>query len=140
MVVPRFLLDTNAISEPVRPRPSDVFLSRFRQHQSSLCTCAIVWHEAWYGVSVLPVGARRRLIEEFLQVVLRGMPILPYDDRAARWHGEERARLRHLGRPTSFADGQIAAVAVVNDRTLVTSNTADFTSFAGLKVVDWTLP
>ncbi len=36
------------------------------------------------------------------------LPILPYDERAAEWHGEERARLKRSGRIAPFADGQIA--------------------------------
>jgi hypothetical protein len=51
------------------------------------------------------------------------VPILPYDDRAAQWHAEERARLYQKTPP--FIDGQIAAVAVVNELTLITNNLLD---------------
>jgi predicted nucleic acid-binding protein len=39
---------------------------------------------------------------------------------------------RHL-----FADGQIAAIAAVNELTLVTNNEADFRRFQGLRAVSW---
>jgi len=48
-----------------------------------------------------------------------------------------RARLKPVGRTPSFVDGQIAAVAIVNDATLVTANVADFAPFDGLRVEDW---
>jgi tRNA(fMet)-specific endonuclease VapC len=70
--------------------------------------------------------------------VVRGsFPILPYDEAAATWHGEERVRLDALGRPAPFVDGQIAAIAHVNGLVLVTTNDRDFARFAGLAVENW---
>jgi tRNA(fMet)-specific endonuclease VapC len=51
--------------------------------------------------------------------------VLPYDGAAARWHARERARLAKLGRPAPFADGQVAAIAAVNQLVLVTRNVSD---------------
>jgi tRNA(fMet)-specific endonuclease VapC len=64
-------------------------------------------------------------------------PNLPYDETAATWHGEERARLEALGRPTPFVDGQIAAIARVNGLVLVTTKERDFVRFEGLSVENW---
>jgi tRNA(fMet)-specific endonuclease VapC len=64
-------------------------------------------------------------------------PILPYDEAAATWHGEERARLEALGRPAPFVDGQIAAIAHVHGLVLVTTNDKDFARFKGLPVENW---
>jgi tRNA(fMet)-specific endonuclease VapC len=63
-------------------------------------------------------------------------PILAYDETAATWHGEERARLEALGRPAPFVDGQIAAIAHVHGL-LATTNNKDFAHFKGLKVENW---
>lgn len=52
---------------------------------------------------------------------------------------EERARLSKTGLTPSFADGQIAAVAAVNDLTLVT-DVADFENFDGLRIERWHQP
>lgn len=65
------------------------------------------------------------------------MPILPYDEAAADWHARERARLVAAGRTPPLLDGQIAAVAAVNDLVLVTSNVRDFRGFDGLRIEDW---
>jgi tRNA(fMet)-specific endonuclease VapC len=70
-------------------------------------------------------------------VVAAAFPILPYDEPAATWHGHERARLEHVGRPVPHVDGQIAAIAQVNGLTLVTVNAKDFGRFKDLEVVDW---
>src|SRR2546428_68996 len=56
---------------------------------------------------------------------------------AAEWHARERARLASIGRTVPFADGQIAAVARVNDMVVVTANVGDFEVFRGVEVEDW---
>ncbi len=63
--------------------------------------------------------------------------MLPYDEAAAHWHGHERARLDRLGRPAPYVDGQIAAIAFVNDIVLVTANVKDFARFRDVKVENW---
>ncbi len=67
-------------------------------------------------------GRRRRALERYLDEVVALLEVLAYDDRAAVWHASTRAPLEALGWSTSFADGQIAAVAAVNDLVVVTRN------------------
>ena len=43
-MTPRFLLDTNLISEPLRPRPNPSVLARLEQHEAELAIAAPVWH------------------------------------------------------------------------------------------------
>jgi len=134
----RYLLDTNVISEPLRPQPDARTLDTLRQHQGAVAIATVVWHELWYGCERLPDSARRSAIEHYLvQVVAATIPLLPYHDQAAIWHARERARLAALGRTPPFANGQIAAIAHTNRLTLVTFNTADYADFAGLSVEDW---
>lgn len=98
-----------------------------------------MWHELLFGCRRLPSGRKRDEIELYLQSVIRGhLPILPYDEAAASWHAEERARLVKLGKTPSYIDGQIAAIAASQNLTLVTANTRHFEVFEGLAVVDWT--
>ena len=138
MVIPRFLLDTDALSEPLRPRPDEAFLARFREHADSLAIAATTWQEALYGLGRLPDGARKQRIREYLhEVVLATIPVLPYDDPAARWHAERRVRLEAYGKKVAFADGQIAAIASVNGCELVTFDTRHFAAFDGLVVTTW---
>lgn len=136
----RFLLDTNVISEPLRPQPHKGVLARLQQHGSDIAIASVVWHELAYGAARLPASARRTMIERYLhQVVARTIPILPYNEQAALWHARERARLVLLGRTPAFADGQIAAIAQTQQLILVTCNTADYADFSGLALEDWSI-
>ena len=113
-------------------------LEGIRAHEGELATCAIVWHELHYGAARLPPSAKRAAIEAYLaEAVQPALAILPYDEDAAAWHARERARLERRGRPPSAADGQIAAIAAVNELILVTANARDFRRFSGLRVEDW---
>jgi tRNA(fMet)-specific endonuclease VapC len=134
----QFLLDTNIISEPLRPAPNQQILDHLQQHQDKIAIAAVVWHELWFGCLRLPASARRTAIERYLnEVVAVSMPILAYDRRAAEWHAAERARLVVIGKTPPFADGQIAAIAQANSLTLVTANLSDYAAFQGLTVIDW---
>ena len=136
-----FLLDTNIVSEPLRPVPNQQVLERLKRHEDEIALAAIVWHELLLGAYRLSPSARRSAIEQYLsQVIALTMPILPYDSRAALWHAAERARLVSLGKTPPFADGQIAAIAKVNDLVLVTVNIADFVLFQDIQVEDWSSP
>jgi len=134
----KYLLDTNVLSEPLRPAPDPKILERLHTHQDQLATASIVWHELLFGCYRLPVSAKRAAIENYLlQVVAPSVEILPYDESAAEWHAVERARLTHTGKTPSFADSQIAAIAKTNDLILVTLNTPDYSDFQGLDIEDW---
>ena len=99
---------------------------------------APTWHELRFGCERLPGSRRRELIENYLATVVRvDFPILPYDEAAAAWHARERARWLTRGSTPPFVDGQIAAIASVNDLVLVTANGADFAAFEGLRLEDW---
>lgn len=134
----RFLLDTDTISEPLRPSPSAPVMAELRRHIDALATAAPVWHELRFGCERLPASRRRQAIEAYLERVVRQtLPILPYDSHAAEWHGRERSRLVREGLTPTFVDGQIAAIAAVNGLTLVTGNTRDYSGYRGLRVVSW---
>jgi len=137
-VTTRFLLDTNVVSEPLRPQPSPGLMRRLRDHEGEMAIPALVWHELRFGCARLALSRRREAIERYLdEVVSVSLPVLDYDRRAADWHALERARLVSAGRTPPFVDGQIAAMAHVNGLILVTSNKADFQEFNGLQVRSW---
>lgn len=134
----RFLIDTNTLSEPLRPQANEKVLARMQQYQHQIATASIVWHELQYGCRRLPLSRRREQIEMYLkQLVTSQLTILPYDTLAATWHAKERERLARIGKTPAFADTQIAAVAASNNLILVTRNLKDFDSFSGLQVENW---
>ena len=133
-----YLLDTNIVSEPLRPRPADGIMRRLRQYDGEIAIPSPVWHELRFGCTRLPPSRRRDAVERYIEtVVLQSFPVLDYDLDAADWHARERARLVAAGKTPPFVDGQIAAIACVNDLTLVTSNLDDFREFGELKVQSW---
>lgn len=134
----RYLLDTNIVTEPLKRMPNEIVMKQLQIYQHELAIAAPVWHELWFGCSRLEPSKRRMQIEEYLNtVVLSTMPILAYDEKAAYWYALERARLMNIGLPTPFADGQIAAVAVVNNLTLITNNVADYRNYDKLQLGNW---
>jgi len=134
----RYLLDTGVVSSPVSKTPDADIVRRLDEHGHQCAIAAPVWHELTYGCRRLARGRRRAALETYLHDVIRAsFPILPYDEAAAAWHGHERARLEALGRPAPFVDGQIAAIAHVNDLVLVTLNARDFGRFNEIAVEDW---
>ena len=134
----RYLLDTSIVSVPVSKKPDPRVLKRLDVDGPECAIAAPVWHELSYGCRRLPQGKRRTALDAYLRDVVRNsFPILPYDEAAAEWHGEERARLESVGRPAPFVDGQIAAIAHVHGLIVVTVNHGDFERFKGLRVENW---
>lgn len=126
------------VSNPVSRRPDPQVLERLDANGPACAIAAPVWHELTFGCRRLPRGRRRAALESYLEDVVRpSFPIMSYDELAAGWHGRERARLEALGKPAPYVDGQIAAIAEVNDLILVTANTKDFARFKGLTVENW---
>jgi len=134
----RYLLDTNVLSEPLRPEPDPGIMGHLRANRTEAATAAPVWNELVFGCRRLPPSARRRTLEQYVSETLApALEVLPYDKAAADWHAAERARLGSAGRTPSFVDGQIAAIAHENGLVLVTRNTRDFADFQDLDVEDW---
>jgi tRNA(fMet)-specific endonuclease VapC len=134
----RYLLDTNIVSQPVAKTPAASVLRKLRSIGDQCAIATPVWHELQYGCKRLPAGKRREALEDYLtEVVQISFPILPYDEAAAKRHATERARLEGSGTTAPFVDGQIAAIALVHDLVLVTSNVKDFAPFTGLVVESW---
>ncbi|MFZ5799647.1 MAG: PIN domain-containing protein [Desulfobulbaceae bacterium] len=137
-MVIKYLLDTNVLSEAVKTSPLPAIMDKLSRHRDEIATAAPVWHELQFGCRRLPPSRKRETIETYLyQVVLPNLPILPYDEQAAAWHAEERARLVGQGKTPAFVDGQIAAIAAVHQLILVTRNITDFSDFSEPSLENW---
>ena len=134
----RYLLDTTTVSEPLRTKPAAGVMRRLRKYDGETAIPAPVWHQLRCGCARLPPSRRRQVIEHYLEsVVLVSFPVLNYDRAAADWHAQEHTRLSAIGRTPPFVEGQIAAIAYINDLVLISSNAVDFRDFQGLKVRSW---
>ncbi|MCK5156590.1 MAG: type II toxin-antitoxin system VapC family toxin [Spirochaetales bacterium] len=135
---PIYLLDTCILSEPIKPNPVELVMKKLHKYEGLMAIPAIVWHELLYGVSRLPEGRRkRRLFAYVMDVVAPVFPVMPYDDHAAWIHASLRTQSESEGKTLSFADGQIASIALSNNMILVTRNEKDFTGISQLHLENW---
>ncbi len=132
-----WLLDTNVLSEAMRPSPHAGVKANLARYEGELAVAAPVLHELRFGWLRMPAGQRRDAIGRFVQEVVGSLPVLPYDAAAARIHAELRVQRQQAGQPLPFVDGQIAAIAMAHGTTLVTRNTRDFAGLAGLRIANW---
>jgi predicted nucleic acid-binding protein len=133
------LLDTNIVSEVMRPSPADGVLRWLDdQETEDLYLSAITIAEISFGIRVLPDGRRRSTIaESFEEFVGRGFEqrVLDFDTTAAYLFGDLMASRREAGRPMSFPDGQIAAIARRHRCALATGNVKDF-NLCGIELLN----
>jgi len=124
------ILDTNIVSEFMTSPPSGAVLRWLNdQNTPSLYLTSITIAEIAYGLSVLPMGKRKRLLDErFKLFVASGFDqrILTFDESAAYIYGDLLAHRRKLGCPMSCFDGQIASIARSRGFAIATRNTKDF--------------
>ena len=128
-----FLLDTNVISETVRPRPDKTVLDWIEsQIPSDLFLAAQTLGELVRGARRVREQARREQFERWIEQDLARQfdgRILPFDASTATVWGRLMGDGDRAGRRPSAADAQIAAAAIQHDLTLVTRNVKDFRSF-----------
>jgi predicted nucleic acid-binding protein len=135
-----FLLDTNVLSELMRPRPAPAVLDWFAQNaRATMRTSAITQAEILTGVALLPAGKRRTTLavaaEQMFEQDFAGN-CLGFDTAAAKHYAVIVATRSRQGRAISTEDAQIAAIALTAGLTLVTRNTKDFENIHGLSVVN----
>jgi tRNA(fMet)-specific endonuclease VapC len=132
-----YLLDTNTCIGYLNGTAVSV-LSRMRVTPvREIMVCSVVKAELFYGAmkSTNPaqvLAAQKKFLDQFAS--------LPFDDRAADEYGRIRAHLARHGTPIGPNDLLIAAIALSNNATLVTHNTAEFNRVPGLTITDWETP
>ena len=136
------LLDTNVLSELMRPSPAAEVLRWFAAHSASqLFTTKITQAEILHGLKVMPKGKRRAALQLAVEAILEedfADRILPFDSDAARVFPKIAGSRRALGRPMAQWDAQIAAIARSRGAALATRNSNDF-EHCGVRVVNpWT--
>ncbi len=125
-----FLLDTNAISEWVKPRPNAGLIRWMESADEDRVYISVIsLAELRYGVERMPGGARRNRLEQWLRDELplrfEGR-ILSVNERVAEAWGKTVSRSEAVGRPVGAMDALLAATAEIYRLTLVTRNVSDF--------------
>jgi predicted nucleic acid-binding protein len=132
------VLDTNVLSETLRPRPEAKVLDWLNAQQAeTLFITSVTVAEMMFGIAVLPEGRRKSMlilaVEELL-TLFRGR-ILPFDTEAACHHAGLAVKARLIGRGFPPPDGYIAAIAAARGYAIASRDTAPYEA-AGLKVMD----
>jgi toxin FitB len=133
------LLDTNVVSEPLKPFGNPLVLQWIdAQSIGTLHLSAISLAELRFGMAVMPDGKRRcdlqRKLEETILPLFAGR-ILPFDTCATPAYALLRARARRAGRAIDKFDASIAAIAVVHGLTAATRDTSPFRA-AGINFIN----
>ena len=133
------IIDTNIISEMMKPSPVTAVLDWFNEQETmSLYLTTITIGEIGYGIRALPDGKRRQLLAEGFETLLKvafEYRILDFDGTAARRYGDIMASRKEMGRPLSSLDGQIIAIARTNTCAVATRNIRDFED-CGLTIIN----
>jgi predicted nucleic acid-binding protein len=135
----RYLLDTNIISNVVKPQPSEALLAWMGARQDEdLFIASLTVAEIRRGILEKPKGKKRDVLEAWFsgpegpQALFAGR-ILGFDDKAALIWARLMAEGKASGHPRSALDMIVAAIAGANDCVIVTDNEKDF---AGLRMVN----
>lgn len=135
----RYLLDTNVISNLVKPNPSEslvAWMSTIRDEDLFIASLTVA--EIRRGILDTPPGRKRDALDVWFsgpdgpQALFAGR-VLAFDDRAGLIWAEFMAAGKAAGKTRSALDMIIAAVAVVNDCVVATDNERDF---AGIRIVN----
>lgn len=125
-----FLLDTNCISELVRPKPEPRVVEWMEAaDETMLFLSVLTMGEIRKGLAGLAQGKRRTILETWLEVDLQARfsgRIVPIDSAVADRWGLLAGEARRDGKPLSIIDGLLAATALHHNLTVVSRNSSDF--------------
>ncbi len=123
------VLDTNVVSELMKPAPSASVVSWLeRQAADDVTTTAVTVGEIRYGIARLPQGRRKTELLAAADRTFQGFSeiILAFDEPSAAHYSEVVVTRARKGEPISGFDAQIAAICRANRSPLATRNVADF--------------
>ena len=121
-------LDTNVVSELVKPQPNAKVIAWLTQHDLSLALSTIVLAEITYGIEKIRPDERACRLEGFPAELQRRYAgrLYGFDQESALLYGVLMGHSRRQGRMLSTADGMIAAIAMRHQGELATRNGDDF--------------
>ena len=133
------ILDTNVVSEPMRPQPAqEILVWLASQPAAELFITSITEAEILFGIERLPDGRRRQKLREQAQAMFaqdfKGR-ILAFGGDAANHYASVRAARERLGRQVPPQDAQIAAIARLYHAPVATRNVSDFLD-CGIEIIN----
>lgn len=134
------LLDTNVLSELMRPSPNDSVVQWLDSYpDDEIWISAVTVAEVRLGLALLPEGRRRQMLTELAEQMFNEEffeKCLPFDYQAAGEYAKIVSSRSRQGRPITVEDAQIAAIAIEAGLELATRNTKDFQGLECLKMVN----
>lgn len=135
------LLDTNVVSEAMKPEPHPSVRGWLdAQAAETLFLSSVTIAELMFGIGALPRGKRKDRLATTLDGVMELFKprVLPFDTQAARRYADLAVKARKAGKGFPTPDGYIAAIAAAHGFAVASRDTAAFAA-AGLTVIDpWT--
>ncbi len=135
------LLDTNVVSEPLRPAPDARVIAWIdAQALETLFLSAITVAELRAGLALLPAGRRRAGLQESLETMVLPLfsgRVLPFDLGCTQAYAELMAKSRASGLTIATSDGYIAAIAAANGLTVATRDTGPFAAAGPVVINPW---
>ncbi len=128
-----FLIDTN-IAIHLRDGFEPV-LDKVAAHRDAVALSALSLAELQRGIYKSPQHSAVRHAR--LAIILRSLPVLPFDAAAAEAYGQVIAQIGWV-KGRDF-DRMMASHAISSGRVLVTANTADFADVPGLTIENWAI-
>jgi toxin FitB len=132
------ILDTNVVSELMRPEPAPQVASWVRDRdRRELRTSAITLAEVLYGIARLPDGRRKQVLLAAADDIFSTFEdqVLPVDATVAEHYAAIASRRERAGKPIAGFDALIAAVCRSQGAALATRNVSDFDG-TGIEVMD----
>jgi len=129
-----YLLDTNTCIELLNERDTPIALKLVSVSANEVRLCSVVKAELYHGAYK---SSRREANLDLLTRFFQRFESLSFDDIAAEHYGRLRSVLQKQGILIGPNDLLIASIALANNITLVTHNTAEFGRVPGLQMEDW---
>jgi toxin FitB len=131
------VVDTNVVSELMRPSPSAVVVAWVRRNEGELYTTSITLAEIGYGIERLADGRRKQLLRSTAEEVFADFAerVLAFDAEAALAYARIVSGRDRTGLPIDGFDAQIASICNVHQAALATRNAKDFQD-TGIDVID----
>lgn len=132
------LLDTNVISEAMKPEPhKGVRAWLNNQVSETLFLSSVTMAELLFGITALPAGKRKDMLQQALDGLM-GLfrnRVLPFDTDAAKHYAHLAITAKNSGRGFPMPDGYIAAIAASRGFIVASRDSAPFEA-AGIPFIN----
>ena len=133
------ILDTNLVSELIKPAPATTVATWFKRlDPAEIALSSVTLFEFRWGLKLLPHSVKRQKLDlAYLEIRDAGLfgRVLPWGPATAEYAADIFVKRRQMGRPVAVADCLIAGTVLEHGATLATRNIRDFEG-VGLSLIN----